>query len=98
MVPQSTSSTEGMVSPIEIALQSKLVEFPLGVTYPRGSEDSVSSTVGGPGAAHAVNRKINATIRLKSIFHLTPPLIIESLHGGYGATTNHFFWFHFVNL
>jgi hypothetical protein len=64
-----------MVLPIEMALPSKLVEFPLRVTDPPGWEDSVSITVGGPDAAHAVNRKINVTISLKVFFiiflHLT---------------------------
>ncbi|MGD8740557.1 MAG: hypothetical protein PVG34_09610 [Desulfobacterales bacterium] len=51
--------------PIEMALPSKLVEFPLRVTDPPGCEDPVSITVGGPEAAHAVNRKIKVTISLE---------------------------------
>jgi hypothetical protein len=53
-----------------MALPSKLVEFPLRVTDPPGSEDSVTVIVGGPDAAHAVNRKIKVTISLKVFFIL----------------------------
>jgi hypothetical protein len=68
MVSLSTSSTEGMVMPIEIALPIKLVEFPLRVTDLPGSEYSV--TVGGQDVAHAVKGKINATRSLKVFFIL----------------------------
>jgi len=61
----------------------------------------------GPGGGHHYQRagcsircqqENKSYYKVKSIFHLIPPFIIESLRGSYRASINHFFKFSFYKF